>query len=206
MTALPPRIQEMLDRFPRLTHCLPEIANAYELLKTAYHADQTVFLCGNGGSAADADHWSGELLKGFERKRELPPNKHTLLKADLVAKLQGGFRAIPLTSFPALLTAFGNDVHPDLSYAQLVWVLGRPGDVLIGLSTSGNARNVAWAFETARAKNMKTLLLTGQTGGKLKDIAHLSIRVPSTRTLEIQELHLPIIHTLSLWLEDEFFA
>ena len=205
MSDLEPRLQEMVERFPRLTPCCPDIAQVFGVFKKAYKDDQTAYFCGNGGSASDADHWTGELLKGFESKRPIPENKRGHLKSELAQKLQCGFRAIPLTGFTSLFTAFGNDVHPDLSYAQLVWVLGRSGDLLVGLSTSGNARNVGWAFEAARAKGMKTILLTGQTGGKLKDHADFCVRVPSSRTLEIQELHLPIIHTLSLWLEDEFY-
>lgn len=163
-------------------------------------------LCGNGGSAADADHWAGELLKGFCKDRPLSMQERGTLRPEIAQKLQGALPAIPLTSFPAASTAFGNDVDPALAYAQLTSALGRPGDVFVGLSTSGNARNVGAAAEVARAKGLPVIGLTGASGGKLKAWCTVCICAPSTETYRVQEYHLPIYHCLSLMLEENFFG
>lgn len=165
-------------------------------------AQGTLLLCGNGGSAADADHWAGELLKGFASRRPLAAAERARLPEPLAAKLQSGIRAIPLCGFPALTSAFANDVDPDLTFAQLVHTLGRPGDVLIGLSTSGDSKNVLHAATAARARSMKVLGMTGQGGGALKGLSDIWIGVPARSTPAVQELHLPIYHGLSLMLEE----
>jgi D-sedoheptulose 7-phosphate isomerase len=120
-------------------------------------------------------------------------------------KLQGSLAAIPLTGFPSLSSAFANDVDPNLTFAQLVWGLGKPGDVLIGITTSGNSPNVCAAMEAAKARDMIRVGLTGQTGGKLLALTDFCLRAPATETYRIQEYHLPVYHCLSLMLEDEFF-
>jgi len=199
-------LQSLIQRYPDLEACLPDIQRAYELLATAFQNGGKLLLCGNGGSAADADHWAGELLKGFEHPRPLSPEARQGLPPEMAARLQWAFPAIPLTAFPAFTTAFSNDVEPEYIFAQLVLALGRPGDVLAALSTSGNSSNVCRAAEVARAKGLKVLGLTGEGGGRLADLCDLCIRVPASRTLEIQELHLPVYHTLCLLIEDEFFS
>lgn len=175
-------------------------------MRDALLQEGTLFLAGNGGSAADADHWTGELLKGFCKLRPLSAEVRSRLRPELAEHLQGGIRAIPLTGFPAFTTAFSNDVDPALIWAQLVHTLGRKGDVFIGLSTSGNARNVGLAAEAAGAKSLKIVGLTGKGGGALAALCDVCICVPATETYHVQELHLPVYHCLSLMLEDEFFT
>jgi len=194
------------QRAPVLSECLNDIQSGFEILRTAFASRQKLLICGNGGSASDAEHWAGELLKGFRSKRPLFPEEQTQLPPEIAGKLQGALPVIPLTGFPSFATAFANDVDPDLIFSQLVWALGNPGDVLICMSTSGNARNVCSAAQVARARGLTTIALTGQSGGSLSPLCDLSIRVPATETYLIQELHLPVYHCLCLMLEDEFFA
>ena len=165
-----------------------------------------MLVCGNGGSAADAEHWAAELLKGFVSRRPLSPDARKGLTSRLAEGLQGALPTIPLTGFLSYRTAFANDVDPDLVFAQLVWALGRPGDVLAVLSTSGESTNVCRAAEVASAREMKVLALTGEAGGQLSRLADVCIRVPARQTHLVQEYHLPVYHCLSLMLEDEFFA
>jgi len=200
-----PHLNHLLERAPALSSCLEEIEKAYEVMRHSFAMKGKLLLCGNGGSAADADHWAGELLKGFCSKRPLSPEDQAKLPPDLSTRLQGSLPAIPLTGFPALITAFGNDVSPELIFAQLVWALGRAGDVFVGISTSGNAKNVCSAAQTARSRNLITIGLTGQSGGQLINHCDITICVPAQETFLIQEYHLPIYHCLSLMLEDEFF-
>ena len=199
-------LTDLLQRRPELAGVRSAIVEAHEVLRTCFRAGGKVLLCGNGGSAADADHWAGELLKGFCRERPLSKKARGRLRPAIAAKLQGALPAIPLTAFPAASTAFGNDVDPGLAYAQLTSALGRRGDVLIALSTSGHALNVCAAAEVARAKGMSVIALTGATGGKLKRLSDVCIRAPSRETFRAQEYHLPVYHCLSLMLEDEFFG
>lgn len=199
-------LTNLLQRRPELAGASKSILQAYELLRKSFRSGGKVLLCGNGGSAADADHWAGELLKGFCKKRPLSKKERGSLRPAIASKLQGALTAIPLTSFPAASTAFGNDVDPDLAYAQLTSALGRRGDVFVGLSTSGNAKNVCAAAEVARAKGLKVIALTGASGGKLKPLADVCICAPARETYRAQEYHLPIYHCLSLMLEEEFFG
>lgn len=199
-------LELLIQRRPDLETCAPDIEKAFELMRQMYVRDGTLLLAGNGGSAADADHWTGELLKGFYQKRPLAGELPAGLSPELESRLQGSFRAIPLSVFPALSTAFSNDVDPMLTYAQLVWGLGRPGDVFVGLSTSGNAANVCAAARVARSKQMGVVGLTGKIGGILKSFCDICICVPETETYLVQEAHLPIYHCLSLMLEEEFFG
>ncbi|MDI1319003.1 MAG: SIS domain-containing protein [bacterium] len=199
-------LDKLIRRLPELAVCEASIAEAYAALHTCFKAGGKVLLCGNGGSAADADHWAGELLKGFCRMRPLSAKDRKKLPPYVARRLQGALPAIPLTSFPALTSAFGNDVTPDLAFAQLVSALGRRGDVLVALSTSGNARNVCHAVQTAKARGLRTVALTGASGGRLRGLADLCIRAPARETHRAQEYHLPIYHCLSLMLEDAFFG
>jgi D-sedoheptulose 7-phosphate isomerase len=200
-----PHLVQLLDRRPELESCRDDINEVFLACCQSLRNGGKLLLAGNGGSAADADHWTGELLKGFCSKRPLSAPEKESLPAELRDKLQGGIPAIPLTGFTALATAFNNDVDPTLTFAQLVWALGKPGDVFIGISTSGNAANIGAAMTAAKAKGLVRVGLTGKTGGKLLPLTDLCIRVPATETYRIQELHLPVYHCLSLMLEDEFF-
>lgn len=205
-------LDELSSRYPVLNGTIPAIGEFVEMLIAAYRADATFFVAGNGGSGADAEHICGELLKGFCRKRPLSENELLKLQQNgdepnenFGKQLQNGLRAISLLSHPALTTAFGNDVDPDLAFAQQIWALGRSGDIMLGISTSGNAANIRKAFITARAKNIKTVLLTGNRCGICEKYADLVIAVPEKETYRIQELHLPIYHTICLAVEAEFF-
>lgn len=198
-------LDQLFTRLPQLRPCADPILAAYEAMRSSFLNAGKLLLCGNGGSSADADHWAGELLKGFRSRRPLREKERALLSPEIADSLQGALPAIPLNSFPAFASAFANDVDPQLIYAQLVWALGRENDVFVGISTSGNAGNVCAAAQVAAARGLKTIALTGQSGGKLKGLCEIAICVPATETYLIQEYHLPVYHTLSLMLEDMFF-
>jgi D-sedoheptulose 7-phosphate isomerase len=199
-------LRNLFERYSALEECQSDIREAYNLLATAFRKDGKLLLCGNGGSAADSEHWAGEMLKGFAHSRPLSTSMRQGLPSETATCLQWAFPVIPLTGFPALSTAFSNDVDPQYVFAQLVLALGRAGDVLGALSTSGNSSNVCWAAEVARARGLPVLALTGATGGKLKALADVCICVPATQTPHVQEFHLPIYHCLSLMLEETFVA
>ncbi|MEI8342337.1 MAG: SIS domain-containing protein, partial [Verrucomicrobiota bacterium] len=201
-----PQLDLLISRLPALEPSASAILQAFKTTRDCIRAGGKILICGNGGSAADAEHWAGELLKGFKSKRPLNAEMRAKLPPELAEKLQGAIPMIPLTGFISLSTAFANDVDPQLIFAQLVYGLGKPGDVLIGISTSGNATNVCSAFEVADALGLITIALTGETGGKLKALSKITIHAPATETYLIQELHLPIYHCLCLMLEDEFFG
>ncbi|WP_221031232.1 D-sedoheptulose-7-phosphate isomerase [Actomonas aquatica] len=199
--------------YPDLQAILPDVQAATDLLGDAFAAGHRLYTCGNGGSAADADHIVGELVKGFMLKRPLPPADREALVAQhgeagqlLADQLQGGLPAVALTAHTALSTAFANDVSPELVFAQQVHAYGQPGDVLLAISTSGNSTNVLHALRVARTRGMHTLGLTGQSGGAMPPLCDVCIRVPHTSTPRIQERHLPIYHALCIALENRFFA
>lgn len=202
---MPPRFRQLIERYPQLEPLLPDLLAAFAAIAASYAAGGQLLLCGNGGSAADADHISGELLKGFGQKRPLGPGEVAAYGPALAGKLQGALPALPLTVFHALLTAWANDCDPAYAYAQLVHGLGRRGDVLLAISTSGNAHNVRHAATVARAKGLVVVGLTGASGGALRELCDHCLRVPETETFKIQELHLPIYHALCLALEEHFF-
>ncbi|MBO7404479.1 MAG: SIS domain-containing protein, partial [Clostridia bacterium] len=167
--------------------------------------------CGNGGSAADADHIVGELAKGFLKKRPLPGELRDALAvypegSTLADGLQGGLPAVSLHSQSALLTAFANDCDPALIYAQALYALARPGDMLLAISTSGNSQNVVNAAKLAKARGVTLLALTGERPSKLSDLADCIVRVGDTETYRVQELHLPVYHWLCAGVEETFFA
>ena len=201
-----PRLEDLLTYYPRLESCGESIQKTFACLRDVYAAGGKLLICGNGGSAADADHISGELLKGFQSGRTLSPDLRERLGEGLADRLQGSLPAIPLTQFAALNTAYTNDVDAQYGYAQLTLGLGKPGDALLGISTSGNARNVLYAMRTARAAGLHTLGLSGESGGELREACDICIRVPSSETYRVQEYHLPIYHCLCLMIEDHFFA
>mgnify|MGYP000024977589 CR=1 FL=1 len=206
-------IEDLISRYPILQICVQDIRTAFELIAASYKNGGKLLIAGNGGSAADSDHISGELLKSFVRKRK--PNKDFLSKLQdidfetgtyLTDKLQGALPAIALTNNSAVMTASLNDVDGNVMFAQQVNGLGQPNDIFLGISTSGNSKNILYAMVTARAKGLKTIALTGRDGGKLKSIADVSIVAPEKETYKIQELHLPIYHALCLQLEEYFFG
>ena len=199
-------LQRLWERRPELQTCEASIREAFALMTSAIERDGKLLLCGNGGSAADADHWSGELLKGFRLARPVRSEVRRRLPEESRGFLQGAIAAIPLGAFHAALSAYANDVRAEFGYAQLVFALGRPGDVFIGLSTSGNAANVRAAARVARAQGLHVLGLTGRGGGRLAPECDVCIRVPADETFAVQELHLAVYHTLSLMLEETFFA
>lgn len=197
---------ELYNRYPQLKGCEGEIAKAFDLLLACYRGGGKVLTCGNGGSAADAEHIVGELLKKFRKHREISSEVAAKLPADLVAKLEGALPAVSLVSMSGILTAFANDVAWETAFAQQVYGLGRPGDVLIALSTSGNSANCVNAALVAKAKGLKVISMTGAGGGRLGELADATIGVPETETFKVQELHLPVYHALCAALEDALYG
>ena len=206
-------IDHLIDRYPKLIVCREDIIKAYELLDTAYSNGRKLLVSGNGGSASDSEHIVGELMKEFKLKRQVfSEQAEALKKVDaelgqtLAEHLQGALPAISLTGHSSLTTAFMNDAMPELVFAQQVNGYGKPGDVYLGISTSGNSKNVLYAAVNAKAKGLKVIGLTGAKENKLMKYADVCIRVPETETYKIQELHLPVYHCLCLMLEDRFFG
>ena len=206
-------IDLLVERYPSLESAKNDIVTAYLLLEESYKNGGKLLVAGNGGSAADAEHIVGELMKGFKLPRkpeadfaEKLVEENQELGSVLAENLQGALPAIALDGHPALSTAYMNDGEPLLCFAQQVNGYGKSGDVFLGISTSGNSKNVLYAATTAHAKGMKVIGLTGAKDSKLKDMSDVCIKVPQTETYMIQELHLPIYHCLCLMLEDKFFA
>ncbi len=203
---------ELLNRYPELKECANDIEQALKTMIDCYKNGGKILLCGNGGSCADCDHIVGELMKGFLKKRPLNEQKKNKMSSlsptltdEILEKLQTGLPAISLPSLTALNTAFCNDVDPDMIYAQSVLGLAKPGDVFIGITTSGSAKNVNYAAAVAKGLGMKVVGLTGKTGGLLNSCADICIKVPQTETFKIQELHLPVYHYICAAIEKEFF-
>lgn len=206
-------IDLLVERYASLESARNDIVAAYLLLEESYENGGKLLVAGNGGSAADAEHIVGELMKGFKLPRkpeadfaEKLVEENQELGSVLAENLQGALPAIALDGHPALLTAYMNDCEPLLCFAQQVNGYGKSGDVFLGISTSGNSKNVLYAATTAHAKGMKVIGLTGAKDSKLKDMSDVCIKAPQTETYMIQELHLPIYHCLCLMLEDNFFA
>ena len=206
-------IDLLVERYPSLESARNDIVAAYLLLEESYENGGKLLVAGNGGSAADAEHIVGELMKGFKLPRkpeadfaEKLVEENQELGSVLAENLQGALPAIALDGHPALSTAYMNDCEPLLCFAQQVNGYGKSGDVFLGISTSGNSKNVLFAATTAHAKGMKVIGLTGAKDSKLKDMSDVCIKAPQTETYMIQELHLPIYHCLCLMLEDRFFA
>ena len=206
-------IDLLVERYPSLESAKNDIVAAYLLLEESYENGEKLLVAGNGGSAADAEHIVGELMKGFKLSRKPETDFAERLVAEnqelgsvLAENLQGALPAIALDGHPALSTAYMNDCEPLLCFAQQVNGYGKSGDVFLGISTSGNSKNVLYAATTAHAKGMKVIGLTGAKDSKLKDMSDVCIKAPQTETYMIQELHLPIYHCLCLMLENRFFA
>ena len=207
------QIDLLIQRYPQLECCKNDILLAFELLKECYSNDGKLLACGNGGSAADAEHIVGELMKGFKKQRRISPNKsralidvHAEMGKILAENLQGALSAIALDGHIALSTAYMNDCEPLLCFAQQVNGYGCYGDVLLGISTSGNSKNIISATVVARALGIKIVGLTGAKGGELASVSDVVVKVPETETYMIQELHLPVYHCWCLMLEEHFFG
>ena len=206
-------IDLLIERYPILAECRQSLIDAYLIMEEAYEGDHKLLIAGNGGSAADSEHIAGELMKRFKTPRPVTPEMAEKLKAidpvrgaDLAKNLERGLMAIPLVAHEALSTAYINDVDGLGVFAQQLFGFGRPGDVFLGISTSGNSKNVMSATVVARALGIKVIGLTGAKGGELASVADVAVRVPETETYMIQELHLPVYHCWCLMLEDKFFG
>lgn len=205
-------LDNLIKRYPCLSDCKEEIQNAAKMMIDCYTNGGKILTCGNGGSCADADHIVGELMKGFMKKRPLSKEQKDLMHSEyedvdtaLLEKLQCALPALSLCSFTALNTAFINDVDAELIYAQSLLGIGKKDDVLLCMSTSGNAKNVFYAAQTAKSLGIKVLSLTGKDGGSLRDVSDIIIKVPEIETYKVQELHLPVYHYLCAAVEEYFF-
>jgi D-sedoheptulose 7-phosphate isomerase len=208
-------LDQLTEKYPVLLACKEEIEKAFGIIKACFESNGQLLIAGNGGSSADCGHMVGELMKGFVKKRPLAPDFIQKLNeagggnaeysAYLAKNIQRALPAIDLSSQKSLITACINDISGDIIYAQQVCGYGRRGDVFMGISTSGNAKNILYAMIAARAKGMKTIALAGGSGGLIKNNADVAIVVPEQETYKVQELHLPVYHTLCLMLEEYFF-
>ena len=202
------------ERYPVLRPLDKELREAFSMMKRCFEKGGKLLLCGNGGSSADSGHIVGELMKAFCKKRKIKPELLSQLKdlyGDTEASyfenhLEVGLPAISFSSQTALHTAFSNDQDETLFYAQCLLGYGKKEDLLFGISTSGNAKNVGYALKLAKAMGIPSILLTGKDGGSGKEYADLTIIAPSMETYQIQELHLPIYHCLCLMVEQYFFG
>ena len=196
-------MNELLKRYPCLSSCEESIKKALQLIICTYKAGGKLLLCGNGGSAADCEHITGELMKGFlNRRAVLDPR----LPEELKQNLQGALPAISLPSQCGIITAFANDVDPDMVYAQLVYGYAKKEDLVLALSTSGNSKNIVNAVRVAKALGIKTLALTGELESVLSSLCNVTVRVPETETYKVQELHLPVYHALCAYCEQKMFG
>lgn len=205
-------LEELLKRYPMLEECRESFETAFQQLIVCFNNGKKLLCAGNGGSAADCEHIAGELLKSFRINRPTPlhlkRNLENLFGDEgiyLAERLEGGLPVIPLTSMSAINTAYANDVDSTAAFAQLTQSLGQAGDVFLGITTSGNSKNILLALMAAKAQNMTTICLTGRSGGQCKMVSDICICVPEDETFKIQELHLPIYHTLCSMLEAELF-
>lgn len=204
-------IENLVKRYPILINAKEDILKAEKMIVSSYEQGGKLLVCGNGGSASDADHIVGELMKEFHRKRPLPKTFQETLKSFdedgvIIEQLKGALPAISLNAQDAIMTAIINDCDSGIVYAQQVYGYGARGDVLLGMSTSGNSENIRNAVITAKALGMKTILLTGEKGGNISDIADISIKLPETDTYRVQELTLPVYHALCIMIEDHFWG
>lgn len=206
-------VDSLIKRYPKLESVKEDIISAYFILERCYENDGKLLIAGNGGSAADSEHVAGELMKRFRIPRPVNVEFANKLKEidpvngeSLAKNLECSLMAIPLVAHEALTTAYINDVDGLGVFAQQLFGFGRPGDVFLGISTSGNSKNVISATIVARALGIKVIGLTGASGGELVKVSDVTIKVPETETYMIQELHLPIYHCLCMMLEERFFS
>ncbi len=199
-------VELLVKRYPQLKCVEDQVKSAITAIVNSYRAGGKVLLCGNGGSASDCEHISGEFLKGFLSKRAMSDDEYPSISGVAREKLQKGIPSIPLTSLSALVSAFSNDVDAEWTYAQMVFALGKKGDVFIGLSTSGNAKNVRYGAEIAKALGIITIALTGEKDNPLSCASDIAIQVPETETFKVQELHLPVYHAICAEVENILFS
>ena len=203
--------EELFERYPSLCGIKENVLKAFEAIKLTYEQGGSLYCAGNGGSSSDCEHIVGELLKSFKKCRAVDEKTANNLSsygedgAYILSKLEGSLPATSLISQTGILTAFANDKSWDTAIAQQLYGLGKQGDCLVVLSTSGNSKNCVYAVLVAKAKGIKTIAFTGVAGGKLKDICDMAICVPEMETYKVQELHLPVYHCLCAMLEEEFF-
>jgi len=207
------KLNELIERYPALVSCENDVKSAVDIIISAYEDGAKLLLCGNGGSFADCEHIMGEMMKGFLKKRPISTEQKEKMKRrcalvddDSLEKLQCGLPAISLPSLTSLTSAFSNDVDPDLIYAQSIFALGKENDVLIAISTSGNAKNVCYAAKIAKAVGMTVVALTGNDGGVLAQLSDVCVKVPQAETYKVQELHLPVYHCICAEVEEHFFS
>lgn len=209
------KVAELIERYPALAVCKEDLEAAVDAICGSYRGGHKLIACGNGGSAADSEHIVGELMKGFLLPRKLDKAMEEKIRAAcpdeadyFMENLQGALPALSMVNQVSLNTAFANDQAPDLSFAQQLLGMGDEGDVLLAISTSGNSTNVIYALQMAKAKGVKTIALTGRSGGTMKSrqLADVCICVPEEETFRIQELHLPVYHMLCIAAENEFFG
>jgi D-sedoheptulose 7-phosphate isomerase len=205
-------LETLITEYKKLELCKLNIWDAFLLLRDCYSSGGKLLICCNGGSAADSEHIVGELMKGFLLKRFLKEEECDKIKSNfpdeweyLSRGLQRALPAISLVSHTSLSSAYANDINSDMVFAQQVYGYGKEGDVLLGISTSGNSKNIVNALKVAKAFGLKTIGLTGGEGGKMKELCDVSIIAPAAETHKVQEYHLPIYHTLCAMLEVEFF-
>jgi D-sedoheptulose 7-phosphate isomerase len=205
-------LQQLTERYPQLSIVKDNIKEAFDIIVESYSNGGKLLIAGNGGSASDAEHIAGELMKTFSKKRNLPEtfisdikNVDPEISQYLVPRLQPGLPAIALSGHASLNTACINDIDGNITFSQQVYGYGKEGDVFLGISTSGNSKNILYAAAVAKAKKLKVIALTGTSGGELKKYADVSICVPETETYKIQELHLPVYHVICMMLEEHFF-
>lgn len=206
-------LDELIRRYPDLSEVRTAILQTVQEMCRSYRSGGKILVCGNGGSAADSEHIVGELMKGFVLRREMPESDvERLQKAgytdwrELADNLQQGIPAIALTGHTSLSSAVLNDNDPFMTYAQQVYAYGKPGDVLLGLSTSGNARNVVNAIKIAKAFALFTVGFTGARPSAIDELCDVMIKVPTTETFKVQEYHLPVYHVICLMVEEEIFG
>lgn len=207
------RFEELFIRYPELRSCGDEINAAYELLANCFRQGGKLLIAGNGGSAADAEHIAGELMKKFMISRPVDAAFAEKLKAvdpvrgaELSENLERSLPAIPLVDHESVITAYMNDANAKGVFAQQLLGYGKENDVFLAISTSGKSENILCAAVTAKALNLKVLSLTGAGESPLQQLSDVCIRVPETETYKIQEMHLPVYHSLCMVLEKEFFG
>ena len=198
-------INELVLSFENLRMLEDEVRTSANLITESFSNGNKLLLCGNGGSCADCEHIAGEMVKQFAKERPLNPEIVEKLGPELSSELHGGLPALSLPSMIGFHTAFNNDNNPEFAFAQQVVAFGKANDVLWGISTSGNSKNVLHAVKTAKALGLNTIGLTGENGGELSQIADITIKAPADNVARIQELHLPIYHAICAFVEDKLF-
>ena len=193
----------LYKHYPELSGIKNDIDRVVKMCVECYKNGGKIMIAGNGGSASDAEHIVGELMKGFLLKRPVTDER---IPAELASKLQGSLPAICLSGGVALPTAYANDVDGEYTVAQTLYGLGKPGDIFIAISTSGNAKNLYHAAELAKCLGIKTVAMTGEAGGKLAPICDAALKVPSSETYRVQEYHLPVYHHICAAVEAEMFG